>query len=267
MIVEVRHAAEDRDVLGRLVARAVAGGQPRQRADDLDVEVLLGDRQADEVVGAARGEHRIGRRERHEALARQARRRRSSAAARPCPSGRSGRDSALAKMCRSVYFARSAVSPTISGRFAGLRDQRVAERRGLGALPGCRERGDHRRGGEPLLRLLHAAFARSGSRAAWSWRSCRPPLLERRLAGGIEHRHRLVPFVGVDPQEMGHLALLEERHALGHLGVADDDPRPRLLSRRAPGRRPRPARRCRCRRPAGCASRRPPTSPRAARSP
>ena len=38
----------------------------------MTLQVLLGDRQADEIVGAARGEHRVGRREGHEALARQA---------------------------------------------------------------------------------------------------------------------------------------------------------------------------------------------------
>ena len=64
----VRHGAEQRQVLGRLVARAVAGGQARQRADDLHVAVLFRDRLVDEVVGAARSEHRIGRREGHEAL-------------------------------------------------------------------------------------------------------------------------------------------------------------------------------------------------------
>ena len=46
--------AHHREVLGRLVARAVAGGQAGQGADDLDVQVFLGDRLVDEVVGAAR---------------------------------------------------------------------------------------------------------------------------------------------------------------------------------------------------------------------
>ena len=64
--------AEDREVVGRLVARAVAGGQPGQRADDLDVQPVFGDRHVDEIIGAARREHRIGGGERHEAFARQA---------------------------------------------------------------------------------------------------------------------------------------------------------------------------------------------------
>ena len=37
----VRQAAEDREILGRLVARPVAGGQPRQAADDLHVQVFF----------------------------------------------------------------------------------------------------------------------------------------------------------------------------------------------------------------------------------
>lgn len=41
---DVRHAAEDRDILGRLMAGPVAGGQAGQRAGDLDVKVLLRDR-------------------------------------------------------------------------------------------------------------------------------------------------------------------------------------------------------------------------------
>src|SRR3712207_8335542 len=39
---QVRHAPEDREVLRRLVARAVARGQARQGAADLDVQPLLG---------------------------------------------------------------------------------------------------------------------------------------------------------------------------------------------------------------------------------
>ena len=67
-IVRPGNAAHHRDVLGGLVARAVAGGQARQRAADLDVEVLLGDHLVDEVVGAARAEHGVGGGERHQAF-------------------------------------------------------------------------------------------------------------------------------------------------------------------------------------------------------
>ena len=72
MIVRFGSAAEDREVLGRLVARAIAGREPGQGADDLDVEIFLGDRHADEVIGAARGEHGIGGGKGHEAFARHA---------------------------------------------------------------------------------------------------------------------------------------------------------------------------------------------------
>ena len=72
---QIRHAAEDRDVLRRLVARPVAGGQARERAADLDVQALLRDPLADEVVGAAGGEHGVGGDEGHEALVRHAGRR------------------------------------------------------------------------------------------------------------------------------------------------------------------------------------------------
>jgi hypothetical protein len=65
---QARHAAHHRQVFGGLVAGAVAGGQARQRAADLDVEVLLGDHLVDEVVGAARAEHRIGGGEGHQAF-------------------------------------------------------------------------------------------------------------------------------------------------------------------------------------------------------
>ena len=82
---QVRHRAEQREIFGRLVARTVAGGEAGQRADDLDVEVFLGDRLVDEVVGTAGGEHRVGGGERLNAFARHARtpRRYSSCSAMP----------------------------------------------------------------------------------------------------------------------------------------------------------------------------------------
>ena len=53
----------------------------------------------------------------------------------------------------------------------------------------------------------------------------------------LSSRHRAVrgpsPFMRLDPQEVVALALLEERNALGHLGVADDDARLRFGARRA----------------------------------
>lgn len=64
---EVGHATEDRDVLGGLVAGPVTGGQTGQAADDVDVEVRLGDVQADEVVRAAGREDRVRGGERKQA--------------------------------------------------------------------------------------------------------------------------------------------------------------------------------------------------------
>lgn len=49
--------------------------------------------------------------------------------------------------------------------------------------------------------------------------------------GRVEHLDRLVPLTLVDAQEVGHLTRLEERHALRHLGIADDHARLRLLER------------------------------------
>lgn len=54
------HGAEEREVLGRLVARVVAGGETGERGDDLHVKAFLRDRLVDEVVGAAGGEDRTG---------------------------------------------------------------------------------------------------------------------------------------------------------------------------------------------------------------
>ncbi len=71
---------------------------------------------------------------------------------------------------------------------------------------------------------------------------------------------RLLPFVRFDAQEVVALALLQKRHALRHLGVADDDAGLRLRRCCAPRRRPATRARCRCRRRAGRASRTPRTS-------
>jgi hypothetical protein len=40
---------------------AVPGGQPRQATNDVDVQARLGDVQAQEVIGASRREHGVGR--------------------------------------------------------------------------------------------------------------------------------------------------------------------------------------------------------------
>ena len=126
-------AAEDREVLGRLVARPVAGGEARQGADDLDVEVLLGDRLADEVVGPARREHRVGGGEGHRSPRAPCRRRRPSGAARPCPSGSSGRETPW-RRCAGRCTCRDRRSCRRSRAGFWPVHQRVAERGRLGAL-------------------------------------------------------------------------------------------------------------------------------------
>ena len=69
---QVRQAAEDREILGCLVAGAIAGGEAGQRTDDLDRQIFLGDRHGDEVIGATRGKDGVSRGERNEFLARHA---------------------------------------------------------------------------------------------------------------------------------------------------------------------------------------------------
>ena len=64
---QVGHAAEDRHVLGGLVAGPVSGGQAGEPADDVHVQVRLGGVQAQEVVGAAGGEHGVRGGERDQA--------------------------------------------------------------------------------------------------------------------------------------------------------------------------------------------------------
>ena len=64
---QVRHPAQDGEVLGGLVAGAVAGGQAGEGADHVDVQVGLGDIEAEEVVRATGGEDRVRRGEGYEA--------------------------------------------------------------------------------------------------------------------------------------------------------------------------------------------------------
>ena len=148
-------------------------------------------------------------------------------------------------MCRSVYFAEVGGQADDLGPRLGELDQRVAERRGLGALPGGGDRGDHRRGRQARACRLAAAGV---------------SYLERITAvlPLVEDRQRLLPFVRLDAQEVVALALPP--------GTAR--PCPCVVSQmmtrgcgsrgvRGRRRRPRPARRCRCRRPAARTSRTP----------
>ena len=102
---------------------------------------------------------------------------------------------------------------------------------GAGPLPLAGERGDHRRGGQARLAGL-----------------C-PLRFSRRLAapGSLGSAHAVLPAPsaasagchssGSTRMKCALLARLEERHALGHLRVADDDARLRLRERRARRRR------------------------------
>src|SRR3712207_4065845 len=65
---DVRHAPEYGNILSGLVARSVAGRQAGEGAHDLDIEVFLSNRHADEVVGPTCGEHRVCRGEGYKAL-------------------------------------------------------------------------------------------------------------------------------------------------------------------------------------------------------
>ena len=128
-------------------------------------------------------------------------------------------------MCRSVYLPRSARQADQVGPGFGELHQSLAERRRLGALSRRGERGDHRRCGQ----------ARGAALAAL------PLLLQPNRADVFRAHHavlpasstgeRLLPFIRLDAQEVIALPLLEEGHALGHLGVADDDARHRLAQR------------------------------------
>ena len=141
---------------------------------------------------------------------------------------RSGKASRNGRM--SVYLPRSAVSPTISGRRAAERDERLAERRV-----------DRGAAGAGRLVLAH------GQRAGAGQPSAATPCLEF----GDER----VPLARLDADEMRLLARLERRHALA--GERAQHDRLRLAvavrARRAARRRSPP---CRCRRSPASPSRR-----------
>ncbi len=243
---QVGHAAEDRHVLGGLVAGAVAGGQAGQPADDVDVQVRFGAVQAEEVVGAAGGEHGVGGGERHQAGFGQ-------------PGG--GAEEQLFGHAHLEEPLREGLGEDVHvGVFAQVRgeaddfvvflrglDQGVPERGGGGFLAGIGEGRDHGRGlqlGGGALRLLW--WRSSGG---LSFVSC-GQLLAAEL-----------PFVFFDAHEVRLLPVLQQRHAAADLGVAEDHGGASdgggLGGCVVEGCQQRG--RCRCRPPAGCTSRRLPT--------
>ena len=182
------------------MARAVAGGEAGQAADDVDVEAGLGDVEAEEVVGAARREHGVGGRERDQPDLRHA-------------GGRAEHDllghAHLEEALRDGGRGRRACRCTWPGRRTGRRSPAAASARRASAWPNgalvgplsrVGERGDHRRGG---------GLARRGGRAHRVRPSCE-------LAAGD------LPLVRLDAHEVGLLAGLEQRHAAADPGVADE---------------------------------------------
>ena len=233
-MVRPGQAAQDREVLRGLVAGPVAGGQAGQRADDVDVQAGLGDVEAQEVVGAAGGEHRVGGGEGHQPDLGHARRR--------AEHGLLGHahleEPVRVRVAEDVHVG---VLGQVGGQPDDLRPllgqpgERVAERGAGGALAGVGERGDHRRGGEPL------------AAARWSVIGSVHRCLLQLVAGDR-------PLVLGDAHEVRLLPGLEQRHAAADAGVADQHRRARRGARAARRTRRR-ARGCRCRRRAGRASR------------
>lgn len=145
---QVRHAPEDRQVFGCLVARPVARSQARQGTDDLDRQILLGDGHADEVIGPPGRKHRIGGGERDEALPRE-----TGGSAHQQLFGHTHLVEAIgigfSEDVQVGIFAEIG-SHAQDFRAAGRQlDQGFAERRRLCRLALGSDRGDHCRGLEP----------------------------------------------------------------------------------------------------------------------
>ena len=228
-----RAGPQDREILGGLMAGPVAGGQPGQRADDVDVQTGLGDVQAEEVVGPARGEHRVGGRERHEPDLGQPRGRAEHGLL-----GHAHLEEAVgvgvAEDVHVGVLGQVGGQPDDLRALLGQPGEGVAERGAGGALAGVGERGDHRRRGELL---------RCGGRVVVT----RQPFLEL-VAGDL-------PFVLGHAHEVRLLPGLQQRHAAADAGVTDRARRASRDARRA-RRTLRRARACRCRRRGSRASRR-----------
>ena len=156
---EAGHTTHHREVVGGLMAGTIARGQAGQGAADLDVEVLLGDHLMDEVVSAARTEHRIRGGERHQTLLGHATR---------------STHQQLLGHAHLVEALRVGLSEQVQvgvlGQVGGqahdlgvvmrILHQRLAERCRRHLLPVAGDRRDHRRGREARLlvgnRAVHA---------------------------------------------------------------------------------------------------------------
>src|SRR6476469_9070351 len=115
--------------------RPVSGGQSGQSTDDVDVESGFGDVEADEVVGAAGGEHRIGRREGHQTGLGHPR-----SGAEQQLLGHPHLEVPLRERLRedvmSVYLPRSAVNPTIRSSFSAASTRAWPNGAGVVRTPG-----------------------------------------------------------------------------------------------------------------------------------
>src|SRR5438445_5324613 len=128
-------------------------------------------------------------------------------------------------MWRSVYFPRSAVMPTISGRSAAS------------AASACPNGAALVRWPSPAIEAIIADVVSRGLPSSdpspcsatrfgrtYFERFIASPSISA-LGCGLEQVERLLPFVRLDADEMRLLASLEEWHALGELRVANDDVR------------------------------------------
>jgi len=127
------------------VARAVTGRQAGQCADNLHVQIVFGNGLVHEIIGAARGEHGVGRHERLRAFVREA-----GCRAHQKLLGHAHLIVALGKFLREDMQVRVLAEV---GRHAdhigflpGQFDEGVTERRRARELSFARNRRDHRRG-------------------------------------------------------------------------------------------------------------------------
>jgi hypothetical protein len=158
------HPAHDGQVLGRLMAGIVAGGQAGQGTDDVDVELRLSDVKAQEVIGAPRGEDRVGGGERRQTHLGQPRGRAQHHLFRHAHLEEAVGVS-LAEDVHVGVLGQVRGEADHVGAFGGEPGQCMSEGGFGGALALLGDRGDHRGGGELALGsrgLLRGLLSRRG---------------------------------------------------------------------------------------------------------
>ena len=178
---QIRHGAEDRQVIGGLMTRTVAGGQSGQGAGDLDVEHLFAGGLVNEVVGPARSKHRVSGGEGNEAFLGK-----TGCAHHQQLLGHTHLVKAI-RVCLGEDVQIGVLGEVGSQAddlraFGGQCGEGVTKGGASGSLAGVGNRGDHRRGGQArfdgaLLNVMptHGVFLRSTGR----W-----PVAIRRLRHG-----------------------------------------------------------------------------------